>query len=148
MFYNKQFWQVQAKKELASYIENCKPLVEFVVQGKSSKLLYDIYLGKTESKRSVLLIKSIFWNIINPGRCMTSAETKRSVINCSDNSHFFTKQFATFYILFLCLFLFFQSCCTKSTLKRQRGWYLLFLLISSFRFASLLPREIFFLFGL
>jgi len=43
--------QVQAKKELASYIENCKPLVEFVVQGKSSKLLYDIYLGKTESKR-------------------------------------------------------------------------------------------------
>jgi len=43
--------QVEARKELASYIENCKPLVDFVVQGKSSKLLYDIYLGKTESKR-------------------------------------------------------------------------------------------------
>ena len=43
--------RTQAHREQEGFNEECKPLVNFVLLGGSSQVLYDIYLGRTECKR-------------------------------------------------------------------------------------------------
>merc|ERR1719427_2015513 len=42
-----QKWNIEAKKEMAAYVESCKPIVDFILEGNCNTHLYNIYLKKT-----------------------------------------------------------------------------------------------------
>merc|ERR1719427_1787332 len=45
-----QKWNIEAKKEMAAYVESCKPIVDYILEGNCNTHLYNIYLKKTPCK--------------------------------------------------------------------------------------------------
>merc|ERR1719427_2293437 len=45
-----QKWNIEAKKEMAKYVESCQTIVDYILEGNCNTHLYNIYLKKTPCK--------------------------------------------------------------------------------------------------
>ena len=48
-----QKWNIEAKKEMATYVESCKPIVDYILEGNCNTYLYNIYLKKKKPAKSL-----------------------------------------------------------------------------------------------